>query len=329
MTKFIGRRQSVGIGVETTRGVGVSPSYWLNVLSFSHADKVEKARTAGSLGGIWGGDQALVTLKRAEGDMEVEMGSESFGAILLAVLGNVSTSTDTPAAGLNTHTFTLQNDNQHDSLSITTTDPIGDLIFELAMIETLEIRVTPEDLVTLAISFKSKSSQSSSATVSYSAEHKFLGRHLTFKVASDTSGLDAASKISLKSLTLTFNKNLELDNVLGSVQPEDILNKNFQITGELELNYEDRTWANYMLNGSYKAVRIELENTDVTASPYSASNHPKFVIDLSKVDFEAWEPSLSPDDIATQTITFTALYDLGGNDNVINNCQLINEVTSY
>ena len=35
---WIGRRQSIGIGRETSRGVGVDPTYWLNALSFSFAD---------------------------------------------------------------------------------------------------------------------------------------------------------------------------------------------------------------------------------------------------------------------------------------------------
>ena len=318
MTKFIGRKLSVGRGKETSRGVGVAPTHWLNCLSFNHANKVTKARVEGIFGNITGGDKALVANKWAEGDMEVEMGDKSFALMLLATLGTVSSAV---FSGANKHTYTLQDDNQHDSLSIHTDDPIGDLIFELSMIESIAISITPDELVKYTVSFKSKNSAGNTVSSSYSAENKFLGRHLTFKLGAATADLDGASGISLKTLNIVFTKNLELDNVLGTVQPEDILNKLFTITGDLELNYEDRTWADYMLNGDYRALRLDLVNTDVTIG----TTNPAFRIDLSKVDFEAWAPEYGTDDIVTQSISFTALYDLGGNDNMINDCYVVNE----
>lgn len=322
--KFIGRRLGVGIGKETTRGVGVSPSYWLNCLSFSHRDKVNKARTLGTFGNITGGDKALVSQKWAEGGMEVEIGDKSFGLLLLALLGTVSSAVKETTAYK--HTFTLQDDNQHDSLSIHTTDPIGDLIFELSMIDSMTIKFIPDQLVNCSVEFKSKNSAGNVVTKAYVSENKFLGRHLSLKIAATTATLTAAAKIKPKEVEITFKKNLEIDNALGTVQPQDILNRLFTIEGKIKLNFEDLTYANYMLDGSYKALRLDLENTDVTIG---ASSNPSFRIDLSKVDFDAWEQDYSLDDIAKQSIQFQALYDLGGNANLINNAYLINEVSSY
>jgi len=323
MSKFIGRRASIGIGKESSRGVGVAPTYWLNALSFSHLDKVNKVRNAGINGGIWQGDVALNTRQWAEGDMEVELGDKSFGLIMLAVLGTVSSAVNETTAYK--HTFSLQNDNQHDSLSIYAKDPDRDLLFELSMIESLSIKIVPDELVKYTVSFKSKSSTSTSSTSGYVAESKFLGRYLTFKIAAATGNLTAASETKLKSLTLTFTKNLEMYNALGTIQPNDILNKMFSITGDLELLYEDDTAKNLMINGTYQAVRIDLVNTDVTIG---ASSNPSFRIDLSKVDFESWDANYNLDDIVSQTIKFNALYDFT-NGNVINDCYVINTVVSY
>ena len=322
MTKFIGRRIKVGIGKEAVRGVGVVPSYWLNCLSFGFDDKVNRIKSEGGYGGIWGGDKAFTTNKYAEGDVEAEMGDKSFGLILLAALGEVSSAV---FSGANKHTYSLQNDNQHDSLSITTEDPIGDLIFELSMINSLVIDITPEDLVKYTVNFMSKASQSSSIAATYSAENKFLGRHLTFKVGNTTADLTAASKICLTKLTLTIEKNAEFHNCLGSIQPADIINKMFSIKGELELAYEDRTWKDYMINATNKAIRIDLVNTDVTIG----TTNPSFRIDLSKVYFEEWDKDAPNDDMATQKINFEGMYDLGGNGNVINDCYVINEDATY
>ncbi|HBX15908.1 MAG TPA: hypothetical protein DEF57_01200 [Candidatus Magasanikbacteria bacterium] len=58
------------------------------------------------------------------------------------------------------------------------------------------------------------------------------------------------------------------------------------------------------------------------------TTNPAFRLDLSRVDFEAWEPTRENDEIARQKITFTALWDIT-NGNVINNCYVVNEVASY
>lgn len=325
MTLWIGRRIQIGIGKESSRGVGVAPTYWLNDTSISFADKPTRALSQASYGGIWGGDQAPLTMLHAEGDIETELGDQSFGLLLLATLGSVSSGSVVDESY--THTFTLANTNQHQSLSICAIDPIGQLIFELAMINTLELNIVPDSIVTVAVNFMSKGSATASGhTASYNDEKKFVGRNLHFKIADDTSGLAAATDISLKSLTLTFEKNAEPNATLSTIQPEDIPNRKFDIKGSVELNYEDRTYLDYVRTAADKAVRIQLLHTDTIGSgttPYS------FTLDLSKVAFEEWEPDFSLDEVTKQTMNFTALYDAGGNDNVINSCTLVNGIVSY
>jgi len=316
---------AVGVGVESTRGIGVAPSYWLNATDFSFRDVPERALSEAGFGGIWGGDQSPKTLEKAEGEITMEVDDQSFGAILKALFGTVSPAvTDTTAY---THTYTLQNDNIHDSLSIVTTDPIGQLQFEMAMIDSLELNIVPNEIVSATVNFISKGSiDTSGHTASYGATKKWLGRHLTFKVASDTSGLAAASGINLKSLTLRFEKNVEANQVLSTVQPIDIVNRRFNITGNFTLNYEDRTWLNYVKNGTYVAIRMDLVHDDLAGS---ATAYYQFRLDLSKCSIESFEPDFSFDEVVTQTYTFNALYDAGGNDNVVNSCYLINQIAAY
>ena len=322
---WIGRRQAIGIGVEATRGVGVAPSYWLNVNEFSFKDIPDRALSEASFGGIWGGDQAPKTLEHAEGSMNVELGDQSLGALLYAVFGTLSTSADTPVAGAYTHTYTLANTNQHKSLSIHTIDPIGQLLFEMSMVDNFEMNIELNSIISANVDFMAKGSATSgSQTDTYGAEKKFIGRYLTFKTASDTSGLGAATGINLKSLKLRFEKNAEVNATLSTVQPEDIVNRRFNITGEIVLNYEDRTWLDYLKNATDRAVRIDLTHEDFITgtTPY------QFTLDLSKVAFDTWDADFSLDEIVTQTLTFSALYDTS-NANVVNSCTLINAIASY
>ena len=326
MSKFIGRRVNLGLAREASRGVGVAPTFWIPKSVISFDDKITKARSSLSYGNIGAGNQALKALEFAEGSVEMDVLDKSFGLILYSIFGTLSTAGPTDSAY--THTFSLANTNQHTSLTFTIDEPNddNDLTFELAMIESVTITIVPDDVVKATVNFMSKASVPGSVEtweVSYSAENKFLGRHLTFKLATDTSGLAAASNISVKSLTLNFNKNLIRDDVCGTVSPKDILNQNFTIDGSVELTYEDRSYRSLMVDGSYRAVRIQLTNTDVTIG---AATNPSFKIDLSRVDFEAWEAMRPNDEIAMQSINFIANYDLT-NENVVNSCTLVNEET--
>jgi len=326
MAKFTGRLVEIGIGKETTRGVGVDASFWLPKTAITFDDKVAKALVTGSYGNIT--DAAItgqVVSKWAEGNIEGELNANSFGLLLLALVGTVSTSNDTPETGVHTHDYTLQNDVQHDSLTIHVKDPIGAMRFRMAMINSITIDITLGEYVTYTANFISKVHQDeASPTVSYSIDHRFVHPDLTFKVANSVSGLSGASKISLRSLSLTIEKNVERLEVLGSIEPEDIVNKGIRITGSLELNYEDRTWRDYMLDGSTKAMQIKLESSKVIGS----SSHPTLEIVFPKVHFSEWEPARGLGDIATQTINFDVFYDLA-NTRLWSTLQLINTQSSY
>jgi len=324
MSKFTGRKYEVGIGKETTRGSGVSPDFWIPKTAVSFDDKAEKSLVRGSYGNITDAAMtAYLTSKWAEGNIEGEINANSFGLILLALCGTVNSSGPTDSAY--THDYTLQNDNEHDSLSIQVHDPIGDIRFRLAMLNSLTIEIVPGEIVKYTANFISKVHQDiDSASPSYDIDHRFTASDLTFKVANDVSSLAAASQISVKRITLNIEKNVERNEVLGTLEPEDILLKGFRITGSIELNYEDRTWRNYMLNNSVKALQIKLESSKAIGS----STYPTLDIQFPKVHFESWEPALELDDIVSQTINYDVLYDLS-NARLWSTFQLINSQVSY
>jgi hypothetical protein len=139
------------------------------------------------------------------------------------------------------------------------------------------------------------------------------------------SGLAAASAISVKSLNLVIKKNLVVDNVLGTVWPNDVVNTSFVIEGDIELNLEDQTYRNYILNASYMAMRIDFTSDQHIGS---GATHPQFTLDLSRVMFEGWEAMRPNDELVSQKITFRALWDVT-NGNIINSCVLVNGAVSY
>lgn len=318
MAEFIGRRVDVGLAKEASRGVGVAATYSLPKITFGFDDKAQVVRSGESAGNIGAGpSNSYVADVWAEGSLEGEIRDQSFGLILSALLGSVSSAS---FSGAYKHTYTLSNSNQHPSLSIHVQDPIGDLLFKLAMINSLEISINPGEIVKYVVEFMSKRSVGSSFTPSYSAENRFIGKHLTFKVAANSGALDAASALSIKNLTLRFEKNLFRDTPAGTLGPEDILNQHFSISGSFRLNYENRTQRDYMLDGTQRALRIDLVNSDITIG----STNPAFRLDLGIVDFEGWEPAKDNDAIVMETINFNALWDIT-NSRLFSDCYLVNE----
>lgn len=327
MTKIIGRLVDVGIGAESSRGGGIAPTFWIPKSNYNFDDKVVKAHSNQSYGNIaMDGNQSIPAKQWSEGTIEMDMMDKPFGLILYALFGAKSVSGPTDSAY--THTFTLANTNQHQSLAVgVKQSSLASLMYKLCMIQSMTIEIVPEEIVKITLTLQGKRAVTSSHTVSYAAYNKFVGRDLSFKIASLTSGLGAATAIPIKKLTINFEKNTMLDHSLGTVQPIDILNQGFRITGDVELDYQDRTYVDYMSDGSYKAVRINLTNRRADALIGAATN-PSFTLDLSRVEFDSWESAAPNDQILTQKFTFMALYDIT-NGNLVNSVTLVNAQASY
>lgn len=325
MAKYIGRLLNLGVGRETVRGAGASPAYHIPKTSFSFDDKIIKARSVGSLGYLADSEEAFVTTKYGQGELEAEIRAKSFGLFLYAMLGSLSTTGPTDSAY--THAFSIANTNTHQSLGFTVYDPNATELYKLVMLDSLEIMAELDQIVRFTAGFMSKQGVGSGLTVPEVVDdYKFTKKHLRFKVADTIGGLSGASAISLKSLSLNIAKNTILDDVLGTAEPEDILNRQMSVEGEISLNYEDETWKTYFKNGTNKAVEIAFINNDEVIG---ASTSPSFTIQLPKVDFHEWEADNENDEINKQTLSFKASRDVANAQNIIHLCQLINDVSSY
>lgn len=324
MTKYIGRKVDVGIGRESVRGTAVAPTYWIPKIDFTFDEKVTKVRSAAGIGTIQDSEEAFVVEKWGEGEMSGEVRDKSFGLILLSLLGGISTAGPTDSAY--THSFSIQDDAQHDSVTLTVVDPNSTERYALVMVSSLELTQALDDTLKFRCTFMGKTSKQASASPTYTTDYKFTKSELTFKLAANLAALGAASSISLKSLDLSINANVVMDNVLGSAEPEDFLNQQFSIEGSFSLNYEDETYKEYMRQNTSRAMEMTWTSTRDTIG---AATRPSLSLKFPKVDFFDWEPDNSLDVIVPQSISFKCNQDLTGGEDMISTCQLINTVSSY
>lgn len=324
MSKFIGRLADIGIAIETTRGTAEgSADFWIPKLSMTYDDGVDQVVDESSVGVIEDATGASVVAKYGMGEIEGNIYDQSFGAILLATLGTVSTS-GPDETSVYTHSYTVQQDAQHDSLTIFLDDPNQDYTYALAMIERLELDVALGQYAKFTTSFRSKVGSTATLSPSYTAENHFLPQHAVLQYADDLSGLSSPTSVDVRSVRLTINKNVEDDRKLGSLDQADILNKQFAVEGTVELVFDDETFKTEMLADTAKAVRLKLTNSDVTIG---SSMNPTLQIDLAKVKFSKFEKGYNNDDIVTATVDFKAFYSIS--DSALIQVDLVNEQSSY
>ena len=136
MSYFVGRRASLGIAREATRGTFVTPTYWLPYESLKIDDKAIVVDAGGAFAQIEDSMESFVTKKFAEGEIEAILDDKAIGVILSALVGSAPSSSGSTNY---THTFTLANSNQHTSLALMVQDPNSATAFALAMLDSFEI----------------------------------------------------------------------------------------------------------------------------------------------------------------------------------------------
>lgn len=314
MSKHVGRRGTLALAKESSRGTGtLTNALWVPRSTISFDDKVTEAREDEGMGVLADSDSKFIVNKMGEGDFESNLDDKSLGLILTSLLGSSPVTTGGPTYA---HTFTLNQSNQHQSLSVFYQDPDVARLFSLGVVDSLKITVEQDAIVMFNVAFKSKVGKDYTLqTANFTAlGNKFLHQHLVFKTADTVGGLAAASGINLKKLEITISANTKFDNVLGTVEPADILGQQFSVEGSLELNKEDETYRNYMLNGTYKAVDLSFVR--------AANSSLQF--QFPRVDFSEWEQDRNLNEIVSQKVNFKGNYDAANALNIISTCVLTN-----
>ena len=321
MSKHVGRRGTLAIAKESSRGVGtLTNALWVPRSTISFDDKVTEAREDEGLGKLADSDAKFVVSKMSEGEIESNLDDKSLGIILSSIMGSSPVIAGGPTY---THTYTLNNSNQHQSLSVLYQDPDVARLFTLGVVDSLKISVEQDAIVMFTVGFKSRVGKDYTLqTANFTAlGNKFLHQHLQFRTADNIAGLAAATAISLKKFEITLSANTKFDSVLGTVEPEDILGQQFSVEGTLELNKEDETYRNYMLNGTYKAAELK----------FVRATNSQLQIQMPRVDFSEWEQDRTLNEIVSQTINFKGNYDAANALDIISTCVLTNTYagTSY
>lgn len=318
MSKFVGRRGTLGMALNASRTATTNPAYWLPFVTMSFFDRATTVREEQGMGQIADSDSLYVTMKMAEGELESQLYDAGLGFILASLLGAAPVTTGTNPY---THTYTLNSTNQAPTLSLYWKDPDRSYMFPMAVVDSLKMTVEPSGIVSWTVGFKSKGSRAWTAQTPdfTSLGSKFLHQHLQVRLAANVGALGAASAVSLKGFDMTIARSTIFDEVIGTVEPEDVLSQTISVEGNLSLNLEDDTYRGYMLDNTYRSMEAKLLR--------SASS--TLTLQMPRVDFSEWEPDYALNEIAKQKINFKANYDSANALAIISTATLVNTKASY
>lgn len=302
--EHIGRRNSVGIGKETTSGTSVSATYWIPKESWNMTPIVKKAVDNW---GYWVIDERYdseTVQQMTETTLEGIVRDTFFWALLMGTFG-----TDTPATVSSTyvHAFTRANTNTHPSFTVHEFDLVQSYYSAYSMVDELEVSGEVWDFVKFKAKLMGKKMVSESdPTVAFVEENDFRASQVKVYFADTEAGLAGASETKVKSFRITINKNLVPYQVLGSDDIDGIYNQQFTVSGDLEGLFNSTTLYGLFAASTKKFMRITITNTDITIG--SAQN-PKLEFVFGRVALEDWKKSDANNDLVMQTMWFAGEFN--------------------
>jgi|AntAceMinimDraft_18_1070375.scaffolds.fasta_scaffold87727_1 hypothetical protein len=234
---------------------------------------------------------------------------DTIGQLVYAAMGTLSTAANTPETDVNTHTFTVANTNQHPSYSIAFEDPVQDQVCVGCRLESLTTTIVAGEWVTYSATFMGSMPIDATESLSFTDKQQFSAEQATVRLAA-VDGSFAGAGIDLSTLTLNVTKNTEVHYAFGSVAPKNVINKQFNVTGDFSILNENETYYDLFLAHTPKALEVALSGANIGATGTPGS----LKIKLEQVVFNTWNNNAGNDEKVMENIEFRAEYNESESD---------------
>jgi hypothetical protein len=247
MSVALARLGWMGIGIESTPGVPVSPTdyipYTANTLRGKHDPLADIAAR-----GLREKDYSSVIGKQwGEGDVTVNLDPTLSGYFFKMALGSEST-VPNGGTGVYDHTFSVAESSVPASASIVFDKVAYREIYPYSVLESLELAVS-NGLATLKSTIKGQfpvTSVSGSNTTSSGTVFAFKDLQVQFGV--NVASAQAAAPTKVTSFNLKVNNNVEQIFKSGSPQPDTIAVRDLAVSGEYGMMLESKAEVNNYYN---------------------------------------------------------------------------------
>lgn len=321
LTFAVGKESTVGTAVSPTRRFEVVDENLKLTIDRIESKALKNSRrflsTAGWAAGV----------RSVEGDFTMEVPSAGFGTLLRALLGAPSTTTDTPVAGLNQHTFNSNTSLDGESLTceIARTDVTGDQVkftYSGVALTQAEFAASVGEFVTAKFTvdgFDETAAIAAPTTASYPSSTPLVFTGATMKLDGTVTQIKACN---IKFDTGRKGDRYYLGSNLKAAQVEAGLR---DVSGTIDVEFNDLSLYQKYTNGT----PAELTFVFNTQTKLVGANYGQLIITVYSARFDGETPTSNGNDIIMQSIPFKALDD--GSSSSIHPVAvyLINQDASY
>ncbi len=317
----------IGVGVEATRGTAVAPQDFIRAREpGTVAEVVEKVdiKETSATGVATRGQ--VVTKKRVEGELPLNLRFRTIGYLLRSLLGGISSATEAGETTVYRHTITLDRTVLQPTLTLAQVR--GGLAHKNiagAIVSKLGLTFPIDDMINGTVNFMARSEVTTTnftptfGTTDHLAPHQMV----TLKVAANVAGLGAATPVVVTNMAIDIDRGSRAKESISSVSPVDFIAKMLSVTGSFNIEKEDDTFKDFASANTTRALQISVVNT---AQSIGNASNPTLTITLPNVTFMTKE-TRPLDDVVGEEVTFMAHYD----DTAANaiSVSLVNEKANY
>lgn len=208
--KGVGRLIQLGLKKEATRGTAESSaSFWLPWTDLTLDEKQEFVTDDQSYGVIEDNTNQSLTKSYADGSVAGNVGDTTIGLLLYSLFGGYGVSGSNPY----THTFSVGQSAQHESLTLFLHDPLAAVDYSHAngVVSKLDLSIELKKFVNYTASLMAKSGASQSTfTPSTTSENRLLPQYLSAKFALDKAGVEGTKTATGTCSTTTHVTSLSI-----------------------------------------------------------------------------------------------------------------------
>lgn len=305
---FMGRRVSVGFGVETTPGTSVAPGTWFKHMTLDFQRRQTSIRNESALGRVEKFNDSAVVATWADGKFEGKVGDQTIGYILQNIFGTAVTTTNPDASTtVKNHTFDVDSLNIPPALTVVRKDPKTNRRHALGFISDVTIKIDNGGWGMVSGTITTKSGTTGTDTVTYPVENEFTSKHIVLKLAANAAGLGAAQAIDIKSVTIKLMRPVNPYIPFGATEPTEMELGEWEFEAEAVIRYRNTTYEDLWFANTIQAMSITATNTDVVIG---TSANPSLAFTAPRVRLDTFGMSTDLGKYTEQTVGITGELDL-------------------
>lgn len=300
-----GLASQIGIAKETTWGTYVAPTTFLEFLSVGIKADVPKLLTRGIGNQFVKSGRARTYRKSIGGPLQLDFMNQGMGKLLLATLGTVVTA-QVGATAEYTHTFTPDSVGlQGNSLTMqigypqTGSDTISAFSYTGGKITDFSFDSQVDQNLKFNTTWDFKNTEDLGQTLAV-ASYPANVTPLAFIDATLT--VDGSS-VSVRQAQVMGKRAMNLDRrFLGNAKKEALASGEFEITGQLDKEFEGTTEYTKFVNGTSASLTLThaYGTIPTTAAPY------QLVITVPYLEYTGGEPIINGSDVVNQQLPWKA-----------------------